>query len=280
MDAIGESCIVIPFKDQWPLLAQCLQSLVAAKVSIPVVLMDTGSTEETLKQAADYCAAAPINVQLQPFPGLGGLTTDWFDSLVGLLPDAFIILNSDTIVTPGFDRRLLESLGENPLNAAVAPVSTTPADLFQYRPGFDDESGPLVKRIMGFAQKRLTAHRGETTEAPFLGFTCIALNTNYYRKAEAAKSPFEGAHYYDLDMTALLRSFGGRLLVREDTVIWHKGHGTYQTMDQEALYNDIQAREALFAERWGHLPEYRALMERIQFSALYHANHGRRSIQG
>lgn len=280
MDCTEGAYIAIPFRDQWPLLEQCLKSLVAARVSVPVHLMDTGSTPETLSALAAFRDRAPIALQLHRVEGLQTLTSRFMEHLVGQAPRSILIMNSDTIATPGFERRLLETLHERTEHAAVSAVSNTPADLFQYRSGFDQFEGTLLARIMGFAKARLAVQGPKSSEVPYLGFTCIALDVAFFRPAEDEPSPFGSYHYRDLDLTCRMRQLGGKLLVREDTFVWHRGHGTYRAMDQDALYEVIRKQHAAFSEHWGHLPEHQALMERLQFSALYHANQGNRSIQG
>lgn len=280
MDCTEGAYITIPFRDQWPLLEQCLKSLVAARLSVPIHLMDTGSTAETLDALTAFQRKSPVAIHVHQMDGLQALTTRNCAKVIGRELRSVIIMNSDTIATPGFDRRLLETLHEKPEHAAVSAVSNTPADLFQYRPGFDAIEGSLIARIMDFAKKRLSIPGLKYTEAPYLGFTCIALKVAYFRPAEDEPSPFGDKHYRDLDLTCRMRRMGGKLLVREDTFVWHRGHGTYRAMDQDALYAVIRKQHAAFTEHWGHLPEHQALMERLQFSAMYHANQGGRSIQG
>lgn len=280
MDCTEGAYITIPFRDQWPLLEQCLKSLLAARVSVPIHLMDTGSTQETLAAIAAFQAKAPVSIGLHYMGSVENLNSRSCERVIGAEPRTMIIINSDTIVTPGFERRLLETLHEKPEHAAVSAVSNTPADLFQYRPGFDEIDGSLVARIMSFAKMRLAVSGPKFTQVPYLGFTCIALDVAYFRPAEDEPSPFGGAHYRDLDVTCRIRRRGGKLLVREDTFVWHRGHGTYRAMDQDKLYEVIRKQHAAFTEHWGHLPEHQALMERLQFSAMYHANQGGRSIQG
>lgn len=267
---MSRHCIISIFKDQWDLLSQCLRSLEAAPTGHPLYLFDTGSNDQTvaalhevipkLKHETHYCrveSLAALNAQV---------IFDHFKA-----PHEFaMFLNSDTITTPGAVGRLFEVLEQRPQIAMVAPASNTPADLFQYRDGFETQQGTLLQRIMNFAALRLREHAGQVTVIPYVAMSAFALHFPSFLEANNEPGAFPMGHFYDLDICCRMRRRGKLLAMREDTFIWHRGHGTYRLEDQQRLVRHMRERQNDYSKVWGHMPEHQELLQRLLYSATVH----------
>ena len=260
--------IVIPFYNQGAKLRACLRSLDASLAAgARVYVVDDASQPEEAAAARAVLASMKSTVQMLTHPENRGFRDAVTTGIEAGDGEHVILLNSDTIVTPGFADLLVDVMRQSPEIAAVAPVSNTNADLFQYRAGFPEAEGDgagLARAVIAFAKERRMAHAGRVTEAHYLTGMCLALER---RTAEAAGwfgTDYVHGYFEDLDLCCRLRAAGKRLAIREDCFVYHAGHASYAAADRGWLVPTLMNNYRLFSARWGHMEGHDDLMRLIR----------------
>lgn len=256
--------IVVPFYNQSTKLRACLRSLDASLLGdATVYVVNDASESEELAAVQAEIASMKRPVRLLSHETNRGFRDAVTTGIEAGQGDHVILLNSDTIVTPGFAGLLVEVMQRSPQVAAVAPVSNTNADLFQYREGFPENitaPGELLRAVMGFAKSRRAAFSGQVTEANYLTGMCLAVD-----RAAASRAGWFGTDYFhgyfeDLDLCCRLRAAGKQLAIREDCFVYHAGHASYAAAERTWLVPALMNNYRLFSSRWGHMPGHEDLM--------------------
>ena len=260
--------LIVPFYNQGAKLRACLRALDASiSAGARILLVDDASAPEEAAIARSTAAAMRHPVEFIVHESNRGFRDSVMDGISASTQDYVILVNSDTIVTPGFADLLVEVLRRAPDVAAVAPVSNTNADLFQYRPGFPETSpdfASLVKAVLAHAKSRRVEHAGKVTEAPYLTGMCLAFNRAAAEEVGWFGSDYVHGYFEDLDLCCRLRAAGRRLALREDCFVYHAGHASYGSMDRAWLVPALMNNYRLFSARWEHLPEHESLLRLIR----------------
>lgn len=261
--------LIIPFHNGFELLRACLRAVEASGFREGrIILVDDASSPEVHDGVAGLTKRLSAETLL-----LRSETNRGFRDSVALGFEAgahpyVLLLNSDTIPTPGFAGNLVAILEKYPKIQAVAPVSNVSADLYQYRPGFEalEPERPLLERIARFAAQMRQDHYGKVSAAPYLTAMCLAFGRDAFREVGGLPGDYIHGYFEDLDLSCRFREAGYELAIREDCFVYHKGHGSYGAADRAWLVPAIMNNYRQFSARWSHLPEHGDLVARIKFA--------------
>jgi GT2 family glycosyltransferase len=157
-----------------------------------------------------------------------GYTKSVNRGLKDLVADAIVILNSDTLVTPGALDRLLEGLNSDDNVAAVGPLSN--AASWQSIPRLTGEDGQFVINPLpaGHSADDVAAHLAFESpfatrpSVPVLNGFCTVFRTDAVRKIGILDAKhFPKGYGEENDYCARLVDAGYRLLVCEDAYVYH-----------------------------------------------------------
>jgi GT2 family glycosyltransferase len=260
--------IVLPFFNGYPHLDRCLRSLAASiEFEHRLYLVDDGSAAEAAEGARILCHRLDLDFELLRHRNNRGYKESIRTGIAACRGKHVILLNSDTILTPAFDHRLLESLAL-PAVAAVAPVSNHPTDLYQFRPGLEIDTGEVEDLQAAVRHRaRLAADvRPRTTSAAYLTGMCLALDREILDAVGVFHDDYRHGYFEDLALCCEMRALGYELLVREDCFVYHQGHATYgqKTQDEKARIVDHNFR--IFTQSWGHLPDHADLLAKMDYA--------------
>lgn len=236
--------VVIPFHGRVDLLLSCLRAIAAGGAhSLGIfLLVDDGSPADQARQAMRECLALPLRIRWLTLPERSGFVRAVNVGWAATSANATIILNSDTVVSASVLSGLCRALDNNEDVAAVAPGSTNPADLYQYRTWFTPKAND--SRTLTFA--------------PYLTAMCIAL-----RREAIQGPPFDEAYspgyFEDLDLCCRLRVLGWKLGIAEWLTVQHTGRATFASHPE--LVRILARNYALFASRWGGISEHGELVQ-------------------
>jgi len=263
--------VIIPFYNQHQLLARCLKSLeLSAGGDLEVVLVDDGSEPEEAARVRDFLGRLTLPVRLIAHPENRGYKESIHSGLAACGHQHVLLLNSDTILPPGFAGLLIEVLATRDEVRAVAPVSNNPTDLYQYREHLDlaeDTAGPALYRAIAdlSAQTRRQA-AGRLTLAPYLTAMCLALDREVFARAGYFGARYRYGYFEDLALCCAIRSLGFRLAIREDCFVYHQGQGTFRAKRRSEKIEIIRHNFTEFTADWGHLPEHADLLRHMDFA--------------
>lgn len=265
--------IIVPFYNRADLLTLCLKAMqraVGAEVGAVIVVDDASAPEERAKLEA-LSGTVKLPLKIEAHVENQGFVKAIRTGMQSVRAPYVILLNSDTIPTPGFARDLVEVLARRTEFKAAAPISNATSDLFQWRPTAEVSPGPVVemmKRIAEICGAARREYANKLTEPPFLTGMCLALPTQTFWDMGLLSEEYEHGYFEDLDLCCRLREAGHKLAIREDCFVYHRGQGSYRMMEESARGKMMQKNFWHFIERWGHMPGHDALMEAIDRASM------------
>ena len=235
--------IIIPAFNQLDYCKLCIDSIQRnATYPYKLVLVDNGSTDGV----SEYFDSVPGAIVVHSEENLG------FAGGVNLgLAHAeghAILLNSDTIVTPGWIERLVNALEADDAVGMVGPV-TNYASGPQYLEGIEIES---FKAIDPFAEERASTHAGQTLDVKGLVGFCLVIRDAVLEKVGAFDERFGIGNFEDDDYSRRVREAGYTMRVVQDCFIFHFGHRTFQGMGivGDAWETLMESNAQVYSEKW------------------------------
>ena len=180
-----------------------------------------------------------------------------------------ILLNNDTLLTPGFDEKLTRVLINDPSIKAAAPVSNHPTDLFQFRDNLydiDPDKFCTPAEVENAFRHNNPAGNELLTIAPYLTGMCLALDREVLMKVGVFDPYYKNGYFEDLDLCCRIREEGYRLAIVENCFVYHQGHATYRQKTQEEKQSIIFHNFKIFGEKWGHISEHKELLLKMEFA--------------
>ncbi len=263
--------VIIPFYNQPQLLVRCLKSLeLAGCRDLQLVLVDDGSSPAELDRVREFCGRLTLPYRLLSHRENSGYKESIHSGLAVCDNPYVLLLNSDTIVTPGFADLLLAVLADQPEIRAVGPVSNNPTDLYQYREYLelpaDAAGGALYRGIAGLSGQARRQSAGRLTPAPYLTAMCLALDRKVFDRVGYFGARYRYGYFEDLALSCAIRELGFKLAVREDCFVYHQGQGTFRDKRRSEKIEIIRHNFSAFSAEWGHLPEHADLLRRMELA--------------
>lgn len=103
---------------------RCLESLETARGAFFVVIADNGSTDDSVERIREYTAKSSLDIRLLELDRNFGFACGNNKAIkyaAGNNADSYLILNNDTVVTPGFLTVLEEFMAANPKYSILTP---------------------------------------------------------------------------------------------------------------------------------------------------------------
>ncbi|HET8646446.1 MAG TPA: glycosyltransferase family 2 protein, partial [Vicinamibacteria bacterium] len=237
--------IVIVTYNNLAVTRRCLESLFACTAwpVYEVVVVDNGSSDGTvdylraLSRGDDRVRAlfGRRNLGFAPAANRG---------LRAARGEYLVLLNNDTVLTPGWLGGLLAHLGD-PGVGAVGPVSNWASGPSQVEVEYRtlDEMG-------AFAARYTSAHAQDAVQTDRLAMFCLALPRSVYDEIGPLDERFELGMFEDDDYARRIRASGRRLLSVGDVFVHHVGHATFSALGAGVYDQAFAANRERFEEKW------------------------------
>ncbi len=240
--------VVVVTHGQLTLTRLCLESVLADPESsaTEVVVVDNASTDGTRQYLRTIAARFPrVRVTLERenlgFPRAvnRGLELATATDL--------LLLNNDTIVPPGWARRLVAHLRDEGVGL-VGPVTN--------RIGNEAEIEAPYRtygEFLRFAGERARSHAGMAFELPMPAMFCVATRRDVVERVGPLDEGFGLGTLEDDDYAVRARRAGYRLLCAEDVVVHHFGEGSFGELAPDgSLARLLETNQKRFEEKWRH----------------------------
>ncbi|MDY6953410.1 MAG: glycosyltransferase, partial [Thermodesulfobacteriota bacterium] len=157
--------------------------------------------------------------------------------------DYIVLLNPDTMVTQGWDGRLMAHFQESV--GAVGPVSNYVAGLQKVELYSDEKPSGHID-IKGLQDSLYQRNRGRSVETKLLIGFCFMIKREVIEDVGMLDEDlFLGND--DLELSLRLRNKGHKLLVATDTFVYHKGQASFQSEPSEKTKRLVQeSTDALY----------------------------------
>lgn len=244
MSAPEPVSIIIPAFNQVDYCRACIESI-NAHTTWPyrLILVDNGSTDgvsEYFDTLADQATIIHTGANI----GFSGGVNRGMEVATGHV----LLLNSDTVVTPGWLSRLVQVL-EEPGMGLVGPVSNSVAGPQQ----IDGLEALTDSEAVAYAVARTLSHAGQYREVSRLIGFCLLIHNKVVADIGVFDERYETGNFEDDDYCTRVRQAGFSLAIVDDSFVYHHGGRTMAAMGLHGTaYNDLMERNRQrYEEKWG-----------------------------
>ncbi len=260
------SIVVVSF-NSLPFTRLCLETVLAnSDGPFELIVVDNASADGS-RGYLEGLAGRDARVSLLVNEENAGFPAACNQGLAAARGERLVLLNSDTIVAPGW----LSQLGSHLDGKAdlVGPVTN--------RIGNEAEVPVAYETYGDFLREagaRARGRRGEAIEIPTLTMFCLAMRRGAWEQIGPLDESFGVGTLEDDDYSLRARRAGLRLLCAEDVLVHHFGEGSFGKLFKDGEYSRLLARNRRrFEQKWGETwhpygrrqsPEYAELVAGIR----------------
>jgi GT2 family glycosyltransferase len=249
--AVGEatepraSIVVISF-DSLLFTRLCLESVLAntEAPAFELIVVDNASGDGS-REYLEELAGRDARVRLLANAENAGFPAACNQGLAAARGETLVLLNSDTIVAPGW----LSGL-ESHLDAGaglVGPVTNRIGNEAEVPVAYETYGDYLRE-----AARRATKRQGEAIEIPTLTMFCLAMRRAAWEAVGALDESFGVGTLEDDDYSQRARHAGLQLRCAEDVLVHHFGEGSFGKLFGDGSYSRLLDRNRRqFEEKWG-----------------------------
>lgn len=230
------SIVVLCYKGLKEVTQPCIASILdhTPANEYELIVVDNASGDGTAEWVKEIAAQYPhiVPVLNDVNRGYAGGNNDGMLLASG---DHIILLNNDTLVTPGWLHQLLHLFQENPKVGLIGPVTNSAGNEQRIEiPGLTEFNYKEA------SQRYVERHRGVWFKTEKLGFFCVAMRRTLCEKLGYLDENFGVGMFEDDDYCLRVKKAGFILAVIEDCFIYHKGSVSFKKLafdDYRSLFN-------------------------------------------
>jgi len=231
--------IVIPTFNHLPLTQQCVRSIRGASdVPYEVIIVDNGSTDGTASWARGE------GLRVIPNPENYGFPRACNQGIRAAEGDSLLLLNNDTMVSPGWLTRLLGHAEKDPRAGLVAPSTNFAGSCQQIEANYNTH-----EQFLAFAEQCARNNQGMATAVERLIGLCLLIPRGVVQTVGLLDERFGLGNFEDDDYCLRVRMAGFRLLWAQDVFIHHEGHQSFKLLG-DGFRDLLERNRRLFQEKW------------------------------
>ena len=227
LDWSGSFCsIIILALNQWEHTENCLASI-ARHTPEPheLILVDNGSTDKT-SEALRVRAAKNPRVRVIFNRENRGFAAGNNQALAIARGDVAVLLNNDTVVTPGWLGRMLAVIKRNPDTGVVGPMSNRVSGPQLVHATY--ASHESYEEIDAFAKNWTATHDGQDAEVGRAVGFCLLARRSVIECIGGLDERFGSGNFEDDDFCIRARLAGWRIRIAKDSFVHHTGSQTFK----------------------------------------------------
>jgi GT2 family glycosyltransferase/glycosyltransferase involved in cell wall biosynthesis len=227
-------------------LRPCLDSILrnGEYPNYEVIVVDNHSSDGTEEILSQYVPADP-RIRIHVFPenlGFAGANNQAARLSRG---DYLLLLNPDTIVTPGWIHRLMRVFETHPTAGIAAPVTNFSGNETKIDVDYSD-----LATLDRFARSNAGSHSGECFEVSVAPLLCALVRCELWLSLGGLDESFRVGTFEDDDFSLRVRRAGLKVLVAKDCFIHHFGNGSFGKLPAAESNRVFEENRARFEEKW------------------------------
>jgi GT2 family glycosyltransferase len=253
-DTTAVTVIVPVYRDVQATL-DCFDSLIKARASnesgkntFRILAIDDATPEPELRRYLGELAAAGMIDLLVNETNLGFVGTI-NRALERVSTGDVVLLNSDTIVPPGFVERLATMAHSAPNIGTITPLSNN-GDIFSFPTPNDFNPMQSYEQIREIDRVARTANAGDAIDVPSgIGF-CLYVTRDCLSAVGGLSENFERGYLEDVDLCLRARAKGFRNVCASSVYVGHHGSKSFQHEKRSLVLRNLDILDQRF-------PDYR-----------------------
>lgn len=246
--------ILVPVHNEWHVLRPCLESLDAFTdyPAASITVLDDGSDRHTQRRIERFVAAkGGLPSRLLRNEKALGFVKNVNGGMRQSEADMALLLNSDTVVTPGWLHRLVDAALTEPRIASVMPMSN--------QASFHSADVPMGWNIFQYAAALGRTMRRTCFNTVTSGGFCLLLKREALQDVGLFDEAFGMGYGEESDWCMRATQKGWSVVGAEDVFVYHRGKVTFKDFKDETFRD---GNYQLFMKRWGD--DYRRAMARYR----------------
>ena len=230
---------------QLPVTRMCLESvLVHTEGPYEIVVVDNGSTDGTAEYLS-VLAARNRNVRVIANDENRGFAAATNQAMTVARGRVLVLLNNDTIVTPGWLEALAAAL-DDPAVGLVGPATNRCGNEAEIATRYETY-GDLI----AFARTR-TDTTTEPVDLPVVVMFCAAMRRDTFETVGPLDERFTTGMFEDDDYSLRVRAAGLRTVFDDRAFVHHFGEATLGALAPDGRLGELfHTNRARFEEKWG-----------------------------
>ncbi len=231
--------ILIPVYESLNLVRDCVRSITRfTTMPFHAVLLDDASSPATHERLQDLIAG-DSRFQLKRNEENLGFIENCIGGMKQAKADYVVLLNSDTVVAPGWLERMVECAESDPTIAVVNPLTNESGNTsVRLAPGLN-----LITMAMRIAELSKRNYPDITTAVGM----CILFRRSALDQLGGFDPIYKEAYCEESDLCMRFTEAGLRVVVADDAFIYHKGWASYDESRKKQLY---ERNRRVFDSRW------------------------------
>ena len=238
-EIVPNVAVVIPVYNNLAVTESCWASLRKnTKIPHEIVIVDNGSTEDVAYNADQNNYAVIRN------PSNRGFAYACNQGIAGTHGEFVVILNNDTIVTPGWLEHLLWHMHNDKTVAIAGPSTNFASTIQQIKAGYGSE-----KDLYNFSEDVYRNNTHKALEVEKVVGVCMLVRRRVLEEIGLFDTRFGLGNYEDDDICLRARLAGHKVVWAKDVFIHHRGSKTFEALGLD--YTRLMAENsAKYRAKW------------------------------
>ncbi|MCB9870235.1 MAG: glycosyltransferase [Planctomycetes bacterium] len=243
----GKVAIIVVSYQNPDYMRQCLESILGktAYPNFEVIVVDNASNRDVVDYLVNAAAADPrIRLILnEANHGFARANNQGIEAASDA--EYLVLLNNDTIVTPGWLFGLVRYL-KNPEVGMVGPVTSFAGNEAKIPVRYTDPAG-----IDAFAADYTARHDGLHFDIGVLAMFCVAMRREVVDRIGPLDERYGVGMFEDDDFSLRVREAGWRTVCAEDVFVHHWGEGSFGKLQRPEYRAIFESNKKKFEAKWG-----------------------------
>lgn len=252
---VAENCgdepmvsVVVVSYNQWHLTERCLASLDESSDAnrLEIIVVDNCSRDETPARLQAWRDQQPANRHAILNDENRGFACAVNQGLRRAKGEFLVILNNDTIVSPGWARGLRRHLQRDPSIGLICPITNNIGNEAQVAlPGRTPHE--VFRSALAYSLER----SGDTISLTIAAFFCVMLSKSVWDRIGELDERFFPGFFEDDDYCLRVRAAGWRIACAEDVFVYHELSASFDREGALRRQEIFERNKRLFEEKWG-----------------------------
>ncbi|MBP1966984.1 glycosyltransferase family 2 protein [Paenibacillus aceris] len=235
---MNATSIIIPTFNEKALLMDCIYSIrLHTQTPYEIIVVDNGSTDGTL----DFLIQE--RVPFVSFHDNKGFPVACNTGMKLAKGSTILLLNNDVLLTPNWLVNMLDCLYHSPDVGIVGPMTNYASG----RQKIIEPYTTLEEMTVNYNEQK----KGTYTEVQRLIGFCFLFKREVMDRIGLLDERFSPGHFEDDDYCYRARHAGFKLMMAEDTFIFHHGSASFGKKSKQQFKAIVQRSRDLFIEKWG-----------------------------